>query len=229
MINLLIGIASITGTITIFIVTKKIYNRYPQPYTLPVLTSTVLIIILLLLFQIPYSTYMTGGHWLDELLGPVVVALAYPLYKQRDLLKQYVFPLLTGVLVGSIVGMCSGLLLTMWLGFKPTMIYSIISKSVTTPVSMDIAHSIGGSSTLAAVFVMIAGIGGAVIGPSILHYTKVTHTIAKGIGMGTASHAIGTARAMENSELEGAVSTVALTISAIVVAVLAPLIAILLM
>ncbi|MCT2534390.1 LrgB family protein [Aquibacillus koreensis] len=220
--SFLIGLSTLTATILLFFLTKKIYKKYPSPFTLPILTSTWVIVVGLLIFDIPYETYMIGGQWLDHLLGPVVVALAYPLYRQWPLLKMYMVPILSGVIVGSFIGISTGFIAAKWLGFSDTIIYSITSKSVTTPVSMDIANTIGGTTPLAAVFVMFAGIGGAVFGPSILKLSRVNLTIAKGVSMGTASHAIGTARSMENSELEAAVSTVSLTISAVIVAMITP-------
>ncbi|WP_226035343.1 LrgB family protein [Aquibacillus saliphilus] len=223
MMNFYIGVAALLSTIILYLLSKRMYRIYKSPFTLPILTTTMTIVVLLLAFQIPYQTYMIGGKWLDQLLGPVVVALAFPLYKQFKLLKTYIIPILTGVFVGSIIGICSGLLLVKWMNFEEMIMYSISAKSVTTPVAMDITQSLGGVSSLAAAFVMIAGIGGASLGPLILHYSRIHLPIAKGIGMGTASHAIGTSRAMENSELEGAVSTVSMTVSAIVVAILTPL------
>lgn len=223
MINLLIGFVSLVGTISLFFIAKRVYSKYPSPATLPILTTTFVIVALLVAANISYETYMIGGQWLEHLLGPVVVALAFPLYKQWELLKSYIGPIIIGVFTGSILGICSGLVLSKMWDFDDYIIYSIASKSVTTPVSMDIAQSLGGVSPLAAAFVMIAGIGGAVLGPTILKYSKIDLAIAKGIGMGTASHVIGTARSMENSELEGAVSSVAMTVSAIVVAIITPL------
>lgn len=222
MINTLIGAFSLVATILLFCCAKSLYKKFRSPLTLPILTTTIVIVITLLLSDVPYSTYMIGGQWLDQLLGPVVVALGYPLYKQWPILKKYIVPMLIGVLIGSILGISSGVLLAKLLKFDSLIYYSVASKSVTTPVSMDIAETIGGAPPLAAAFVMMAGIGGAVLGPTILRSVRIKNSVAKGIAMGTASHAIGTSRAMENSELEGAVSTVAMTLSAIIVAIITP-------
>ncbi|MDC3418188.1 LrgB family protein [Aquibacillus salsiterrae] len=223
MINIVIGVVSLSGTIGLFFCAKLLYKKYRSPFTLPILTTTIIIVSVLLIASVPYSVYMIGGKWLDHLLGPVVVALGYPLYKQWTILKKYIGPLLIGVSGGAIFGVASGVLLAKVFQFDELIYYSIASKSVTTPVSMDIAKTMGGAPSLAAAFVMMAGIGGAVLGPTFLKLAKVKHPVARGIGMGTASHAIGTSRAMENSELEGAVSTVAMTVSAIIVAVITPL------
>jgi len=167
---------------------------------------------------------MIGGEWIDKLLGPAVVALAYPLYTQREIIKQIATPMIIGIFIGALVGITTGILFTKLVGFEDAIIYSLSPKSVTTPVAMDIASSIGGIPPLAVVFVMIAGIGGGVMSSSVFKWTKVNNYIGRGVGIGSASHAIGTAKAMENSELEGSVATVAMVLSAIFVSILAPII-----
>ena len=218
--NYVIGAASLIATLLIYIVCRKINQRYPSPFTIPVLVGTVIIVIGLLVLDIPYETYNIGAKWINELLGPAVVALAYPLYKQWDMLTKNIIPILTSVVVAAIVGVGSGVLLAKWFGFGHDIIYSISPKSVTTPVAMDIAHSIGGVPSLAAVFVMLAGIGGAVMSSYVYKFTKIDGFLGKGLGMGCASHAIGIAMAMENSEEEGAAATIGMGMSSIVVSII---------
>lgn len=215
----LIGLASIIGTILIYLGARKLARLYPSPFTLPVLTATIVIIPLLFIFHIPYETYEVGAKWINKLLGPAVVALAYPLYKQWEMLKNNIVPIVVGVFTGAVVGVASGLILAKVTNIDDYIIYSLTPKSVTTPVAMDIASSIGGVPALAAVFVMFAGIGGAVISPLVFKWTRIDHYFGKGLGIGCASHAIGIAMAMENSEREGAVGTVAMGLSAIVVSI----------
>lgn len=218
--DLLIGALSIGGTIVIYIGAKAFHRVFQHPFTLPVLTATTIIISLLFIFNIPYETYYVGAQWIDRLLGPAVVALAYPLYKQWDTLKKYMASITVGVVVGAFIGICSGVLLAKWANFEDFIIFSITPKSVTTPIAMAIADEIGGVPSLAAVFVMIAGIGGGVMGQAVLKWCHVHHFLGKGVGMGCASHAIGTSVAMANDELEGAISTVAMSLSAIVVSII---------
>ncbi|WP_394219140.1 LrgB family protein [Halobacillus trueperi] len=216
--------ASVIIIFTIFIYQGAlfVYRRFRRIYTAPIIVSTVTIIILLLWFGLSYDTYMLGGKWIDHLLGPAVVALAFPLYQYRDLLKRMLLPILVGTSVGAFIGVTSGLLLSKWAGFSELIIHSIVPKSVTTPVAMSIAESSGGVMPLAAVFVMIAGIGGVLIHPIVMRYARLTHPLGKGVGMGSASHAIGTATSMERDPLEGSVSTIAMVLSAVIVSVLAP-------
>ncbi|RKQ33532.1 LrgB family protein [Oceanobacillus halophilus] len=217
-----IGIITILITILIYHFSVKIHKKWDYPFTLPILISTFVIIIGLLFFDIPYDTYLIGGDWISQLLGPAVVALAYPLYNNRHLLKKLMIPVISGTFLGAIVGITTGIALAKWAGFENEIIYTISSKSVTTPVSMAITDSIGGITPLAAVFVMIAGISGAVLSQYIFKYAKINHYLGKGIALGSASHAIGTATALENSEIEGSISSIAMIISAIVVSILTP-------
>lgn len=218
--NLLLGILSLIGTIAIYMLARKLNALYRNPFTLPVLIGTVVIILILLLLDIPYETYYIGAKWIDKLLGPAIVALAYPLYQHWKMLKDYMIPIITGVFVGGIVGVSSGLFLVKWANFDKYIIFSLAPKSVTTPIAMDIADEIGGVASLAAVFVMIAGIGGGVLGQFVLKWSRINHFLGKGIGLGSASHAIGISIAMENSELEGAASTIAMILSAIIVSLI---------
>ncbi|SEH50998.1 TIGR00659 family protein [Halobacillus karajensis] len=220
--DVLIAVMMIVLTIITYKGATLVYQRFRRMYTAPIILSTVAIIIFLLVCHFSYETYMVGGKWIDHLLGPAVVALAYPLYQYRDILKKMVLPVLTGTFVGAVVGISSGLLLSKWTGFSELIIYSIVPKSVTTPVAMSIAESSGGVMSLAAVFVMIAGIGGVLIHPAVMRVARLQGQIGRGVGMGSASHAIGTATAMERDHLEGSVSTIAMVLSAVIVSILAP-------
>jgi predicted murein hydrolase (TIGR00659 family) len=227
--NIFIGALAILGTLVIYQLSKKLYQKAPLPITLPILTATIIGVVLLLSLDIPHDVYMIGGQWIEWLLGPAVVALAYPLYKQWQILKSNPIPILIGVTFGATLGVSTALLLVKWTNFDESIIYSIVPKNSTTPVAMEVAESLGGIPSLATIFVMIAGIGGTVIGPTLMRWCKIDHFLGKGVGIGTASHAIGTAKAMESGEKEGAVSTVAMTICAVIISVISPIIVFLLL
>ncbi|MBT2215727.1 LrgB family protein [Virgibacillus dakarensis] len=222
MINLLIGLAAIGGTLLMYLAAVKVHQHVDFTFTLPVIIATFMIVVVLLTFHIPYDTYMIGGEWINKLLGPAVVALAYPLYQQRTILKDLIIPVFSGTMVGAVVGVSTGILLAKWAGFNDLIIYSLSPKSITTPVAMAVADSTGGITPLAAVFVMIAGIGGVMVSTIILRFLKINHYLGRGVGMGCASHAIGTAVAMEHNQLEGSISTVAMVVSAVVVSIITP-------
>ncbi len=205
-------------TIVAYGLARHVYSRYPYPFTLPLVTSTGMIIAVLLILDIDYSIYQQANGWVNHLLGAAVVALAYPLYKQLPMLKRLFVPIMISVTFGSFVGVYSGVLLARWVGIDPLIIGAMAPKSVTTPVAMQVAENLGGASSLTAVFVVIAGVSGVLFSPYLYRWFNITHPIGRGIGMGCASHAIGTAKAFENSEIDGAASSIAMTISAILIA-----------
>lgn len=225
MTTLVMAIIIVVLSLLLYLVMNKVYVRFPLPFLIPAVTSTFIIIALLTIFHIPYETYMIGGQWIHFFLGPSVVSLAFPLYKHRAVLKQNLVPILGGVLVGAVVGMVSGMLFTKSLGFSKELVYAMLPKSITTPVAMQIADELGSISSLAAVFVMIAGFSGVILGPAMMKRLGINSALGRGIGLGAASHAIGTAKAMEYGEQTVSVSSVAMTICAIVGSFLGPVVA----
>ena len=221
--SVLIGIVMIVLTVAIFLFMRKVYERFTTPLLTPILTSTVCIVLLLLFFNISYETYMIGGQVIDYLLGPAVVALAYPLYRQRHILIAQWLPMVGGIVIGSVIGILSGLWSAQALGVADEIVLSLVPKSVTTPIAQEIAAELGGWPSLAAVFVMIAGIGGAVIAPYVFRWCRLHSDLGRGIGLGSAAHGIGTAKALEYGERTAAVSSIAMTLSAIAASVLAPI------
>ncbi|UOQ48834.1 LrgB family protein [Gracilibacillus caseinilyticus] len=221
--DIITGACFFLVTILVFAIAKQVYKRIPTPFTLPIFLTSVFFVIVLLTTDFSYPDYWNGGKWIDQFLGPVVVALALPLYRQLDLIKRYARTILTGVFAGSVIGVLTGIIGAKLLGFKNFIIQTVAAKSVTTPVALSITDTAHGNLALAAVFVMIAGISGAMFGPLILRLCRITHPVARGIGIGTASHAIGTSKALELGELEGSVSALSMTISAVIVSFLVPL------
>src|SRR5690625_2558174 len=130
--NVLIGFSTVVLTIVMYQVALRIHRKWPHPFTLPVLLSTIFIIAVLLLSGASYEQYMIGGDWINELLGPAVVALAYPLYVQRKTLVKLAAPLLLGTTAGAFVGVISGLALTYWAGFSEEILYAIRSEEHTS-------------------------------------------------------------------------------------------------
>ncbi len=201
----------------------RIYARYRAVFLLPILTTTIAIIVLLLTFDISYDTYMLGGKWIDALLGPAVVALAIPLYKQRDLLKNNLIPIIGGIFVGSVTAMSSGILFTQLFGFSKQIVLTFLPKSITTPIAMQITSEIGGIPSLAAVFVIIAGLTGAMFADILYKPFHIDTAIGRGIGLGAASHAIGTSKAIEYGEQDASMSSIAMTLSALFGSFLGPI------
>lgn len=220
--NMIIGISTVALTVLMYRLALRIHRKWPHPFTLPVLLSMIFIITVLLLFGASYEQYMIGGGWINELLGPAVVALAYPLYIQRKTLVKLAAPLLLGTTAGAFTGVISGLSLTYWAGFSKEILYAISAKSVTTPVAVVITETLGGITSLSAIMVVIAGIGGVIVHQYIFKLFGIRSELGRGLGMGCAAHAIGTAEVMKESQLAGSISTVAMVNSALVVSIITP-------
>ncbi len=190
----------------------------------PLLLSMLIIVGILLLLRIDYDVYNKGGQIISFFLGPATVVLAVPLYKQINLLKENLFPILIGILMGSISGIVSILLLGKLLNLDLILISSLIPKSTTTPIAMEISTLLGGNPSLTVTFVVITGLSGYIIGEKVLEIVGIKDPIAKGIALGTASHAIGTAKAIEMGEIEGAMSSLSIGVAGIITVFLVPLI-----
>lgn len=222
--NLLFIIVFISITIILFFTMQRLYRRFPKAYLHPVLTSTTIIIALLLISGISYERYMLGGAWIEKLLGPCIVALAYPLYNQRKLVMKHRTTILLSVSAGLATAMISVVIFANLFKVENEIIYSILPKSITTPVAIQVSATIGGIPSLTAVFVMIAGFSGVIIGPIVMKYVRIDSPIGKGLALGSASHALGAAKSSEYGELSLSMASVSMTLSAIAGSIVGPLI-----
>lgn len=213
----------ITITLAAFMLAKIFQKKTRFKEFPPVVLATIIIIALLELLNIDYDTYNKGGAMIGFLLGPATIALALPLVRNIQILKDNFKPLLTGVLVGSVVGIISVLILGKLFGVSKAMILSLVAKSVTTPIAMGITENIGGIPALTAVFVIATGMFGAFVGHKLLRLCGVTDDVAVGIAIGAAAHGLGTNRCLDESELQAAVAGVGIALVGIVTAVFAPL------
>lgn len=190
----------------------------------PLLVTIVLIIGFLMFFNIDYSVYELGGNIISFFLGPATVVLAVPLYKQIKLLKRYLYPIIIGIFVGSLTGILSIIFMSKLFNLDEVLMLSLVPKSTTTAIAMEISSNIGGISSLTIAFVAVAGIFGYIFSPWILKLFKIHNKVAQGIAIGTSSHAMGTAKAMELGETEGAMSSLAISIAGLITVILSPLI-----
>ncbi|AXH98919.1 LrgB family protein [Sporosarcina sp. PTS2304] len=221
--NPTVAILMIGLTISMYFVMNVIYVRLRSPFLVPILTTTIGVVVVLTMLDTTYDTYMIGGQWIDALLGPAIVSLCIPLYKQRELIKKNLLPIFSGVIAGGIVGMVTGVLAARMAGFSLEFLASILPKSITSPIAMQISEELGGIPSLATVFVIIAGLAGILVGPVINKWLSIDSAIGQGIGLGVAAHAIGTSKALEYGEREASMSSVAMTLSAIIGALVGPL------
>ena len=213
---------SLPLTLAVFFGARKLAARFKMPLLNPLLVAMVVIIPILLLTGIPYDHYFKGSEVLNDLLQPAVVALAYPLYEQLHQIRARWKSIISICFIGSITAMVSGTAVALWMGATPEIAASVLPKSVTTPIAMAVAESIHGLPAISAVCVIFVGILGAVFGHSLLNLLKITTKASRGLAMGTASHALGTARCAEMDFQEGAFSSLALVICGIITSLLAP-------
>lgn len=188
----------------------------------PVLISVLFIIGFLLLFKIDFESYNVGGQYLSFLLVPTVVALGVLFYEKYEQIKNNVWPFLSAVLVGGTLSILSVCLLAFLLGAPEIIVKSIAPKSVTAPIAMEIAKVMGGVPYITVGVVTAVGIFGNAFGPSILRFLGITNKNAIGTALGTASHGIGTARALEEGKLPGAYSGLAMCVNGLLTAIITP-------
>lgn len=178
----------------------------------PTVVSAAMIIALLLLLDIPYDDYARGGDFVNLMLSPVTAILALGIYNQRDILKKNFIPVLVGCTVGCAVSMGSVLLLCRLFGLDQAVTTAMLPKSCTTAIAVGIAEAKGGVVAIAVACVIIAGTVGAVGAPAFIKWFHVTDPVAQGLAIGACSHALGTTKAREIGELQGAMSSIAIGI-----------------
>ncbi|WP_454123446.1 CidB/LrgB family autolysis modulator [Kosakonia sp. Marseille-Q7440] len=213
---------SLPLTLAVFFAARKLAARFKLALLNPLLVAMVVIIPLLLLTGTPYDHYFQGSKVLNDLLQPAVVALAFPLYEQLHQIRARWKSIITICFIGSLVAMISGTLIALLMGATPEIAASILPKSVTTPIAMAVGGSIGGIPAISAVCVIFVGVLGAVFGHTLLNLMRIKTKSARGLAMGTASHALGTARSAELDYQEGAFSSLALVICGIITSLVAP-------
>ncbi|WP_333891705.1 CidB/LrgB family autolysis modulator, partial [Atlantibacter subterraneus] len=201
---------SLPLTLVVFFAARKLAAKLKTPLLNPLLVSMVVIIPLLVFTHTPYEHYFQGSKILNDLLQPAVVALAFPLYEQLHQIRARWKSIITICFIGSMVAMLTGTSVALLLGASPEIAASILPKSVTTPIAMAVGGSLGGIPAISAVCVIFVGILGAVFGHTLLNVMRIHTKSARGLAMGTASHALGTARCAELDYQEGAFSSLAL-------------------
>lgn len=226
MTNFALVLLIVFATVCLFLVMKKIYEKKPHPLLFPVLTTTTLVSVFLLLFHIPYDTYMQGGVWLQQLLGPAVVALAVPLYNQRYTIYKYKYAILSSVSVAMLSGLVSVIVLLKLFGASESFLLTSLPKSLTTPVAMQVSETVGGIAPLTAVLVMVAGFTGAILGPTLFRVFKIHTAISRGVAMGSVSHGVGISKLKEYDEETLSIGSLSMGLSAILGAFISPLFAI---
>ena len=190
----------------------------------PLLIATILSIAFILLTDFDLQVYQKGNSGISWLLTPATVCLAVPLYEQLKILKKHLSAIVVGIVAGVIVSLGSILLLCRLFRLEDVMTVSLLPKSITTAIGLSLAEQSGGISALTTFAIVITGILGNLSGSALCKLLRITDPVAQGVGFGTASHVIGTSRAMEVDPLVGAVSSLSLAVAGILTALVFPLV-----
>ncbi len=190
----------------------------------PILVTIIVLIGLLQLTGIDYATYQQAGGYIEFWLKPAIVALGVPLYQNLAQIRRQFLPIFLSQLAGCLIGIISVVLIAQWMGASRETIISLSPKSVTTPIAMEVCQALGGIPSLTAAIVVSVGLFGAVFGFKVLEVWHIKNPYSQGLSIGTASHAVGTSRAMEKGATYGAYASLGLILNGVLTALLAPLI-----
>jgi predicted murein hydrolase (TIGR00659 family) len=210
-------------TLGVFVLSDKFLRRYKLPIINPLVLSILVIILFLHFSGISYSDYNIGGSFLTMLITPATVALAIPLYKSFHLLKKHFLPVMTAIIAGIAANCLVSVLIGSIFLLKKDIVISLLPKSVTTAISVDLSHSMGGINAVTLAIVVSTGIFGSLIATHVFKFFRIKSPVAKGVALGSTSHAIGTAKAIELGEIEGIISGLAICVNGLMTVILLPL------
>lgn len=194
-------------------------KKYHSALFNPLLLSVAATIVLLVLFRIDYDTYYEGAKYLSYLLTPATVCLAVPMYEQLELLKKNLKAVMVGILSGVLMSLGCILVMAIVFGLNHETYVTLLPKSITTAIGMGVSEELGGYVTITVATIVITGVLGNIIGEGLCKLFHIEEPIAKGVALGTASHAIGTARAMEMGEIEGAMASLSIAVAGLLTVV----------
>ncbi|MCA4020106.1 LrgB family protein [Vibrio vulnificus] len=209
-------------TIVVFLFARWLAIKINNPLANPLLISIAILIPMLTVLKIPFETYYADNQWISYMLQPAVVALAYPLYEQLPQIKANWRIIALACTLGSVMSMLTAMLIAVAFKADISLIASLLGKSVTTPIAMEISSHLGGEAAVAAILVLLVGLFGAILAYPIYNLLGIKHPIARGLTMGTVSHALGTATCVEKAPGDAAFSSLALVLCGIITSILAP-------
>lgn len=211
--------AGVTVSLLAYIIGALLKKKFKLAIFNPLLISIVLTIIMLVIADIDYDVYAQGADYLSWFLTPATVCLAIPLYEQWDLLKHNVKAVMLGITAGVLTSLTTVLVLSLIMHLSHEEYVTMLPKSITTAIGMGVSEELGGYVTITVAVIIVTGVLGNIFGELICKIFRITEPISKGIAFGSASHAIGTAKAMELGEVEGAMSSLSIAVSGILTVV----------
>lgn len=217
--------AGVTLSLLAYLAGSLLKKKFKLGIFNPLLISIVLTVIVLVVSKVDYNTYNEGAKYLSWLLTPSTVCLAIPLYEQWELLKKNFKAVVLGLVAGTITSLGTVLVLSAIMGLNHEEYVTLLPKSITTAIGMAVSEELGGYVTITVAVIIVTGVLGNIMGELICKIFAIREPISKGLAFGSASHAIGTAKAIEIGEIEGAMSSLAIAVSGILTVVLSTLFA----
>ena len=199
---------------------EKLQKKLKSPFCNPLLIAILIIVIILLVFDIPYDSYNEGGAVINMFLAPATACLAVSIYTKLQLLKENAIPILVGCTAGSLSSMGSVYVLCKLFGLDEAMTASLLPKSITTPIAVEVCQTHGGIVPVTVIAVIFTGILGSILAPYLIKLFRVKNPIAAGLSIGACSHAVGTSKAIELGETEGAMSGLAIGVCGILTVII---------
>ena len=211
-------------TLVAFEIGVLISQKFKYSFLNPLLIGNILIVGFLLITGISLDSYNVGGDYISVMLSPATVVLAVPLYRQIQKLRQFWKPILAGIIAGSLTSLACVIAVSKLIGLSETLMLSLLPKSITIPMGSVVSEQIGGIPPVTIIAITITGITGAVAAPAVCRFCRIKHKVAQGIAIGTASHALGTTKAMEMGEIQGAMSSLSIGLAGLFTAIVTPII-----
>ncbi|MEE0885040.1 MAG: LrgB family protein [Faecalimonas sp.] len=221
--NLVLSSATIGVVISLLAYQLGVFlkNKTKKAIFNPLLISIALVIIFLLVFDIEYESYNQSAKYLSYLLTPATVSLAIPLYRQLEMLKKNWVAVVVGITSGVFTSLVSVLLLSVAFGLTHAEFVTLLPKSITTAIGMGISEELGGYPTITVAVIIVTGIFGNMIAEFACKLFRIKHPISKGLAIGTSSHAMGTTKALELGQIEGAMSSLSIVVAGLMTVILA--------
>ncbi|RYM06004.1 LrgB family protein [Sporolactobacillus sp. THM7-7] len=220
---MLIAMGCVLMTVVVYWLSKIIYKKVRIALLSPLLVAPCILSSTLVGFHIDYSDYDSGGRWLSNLLQPAVVGFAVPLYKFRKVLRKYLKVILISMTTGVCIALLSSGIFSHLVHLENNYLLSLLPRSITTPIAIAVSADIGGMPTMTAIFVIVTGISGLILGPAIIRYFNIREKLARGLLLGMGAHGAGTSKALEFGSEEGAAASLAMVLAAIFTLVFAPI------
>ncbi len=191
-------------------------KKTKSPFLNPLLVSIIVVMVFLVILKVDYESYNNSAKYLSYLLTPATVSLAIPLYRQIENLKKNFKAIILSVLAGALTSMGVILVMAMLFGLSHEEYVTLLPKSITTAIGMGVSEELGGYVTITVAVIIVTGILGNIIGELVCRVFRIQNPISRGLALGTSAHAIGTAKAMEMGEVEGAMSSLAIVIAGLI-------------